>query len=59
MTRNIEQTDEWIKENVLRLAEKHFFECENDNCQVSLLAVFLLLEKAGFKLTEAERANLL
>ena len=52
-------TDECVKQNVLRLADKHFFECEDDKCEITLLAVFLLLEKAGFKLTEAERANLL
>jgi hypothetical protein len=45
----------WIKENLLSLAVEHKRNCKSSNCNISLMAVRIALEKLGIRLTKAEK----
>jgi hypothetical protein len=52
--RHGQRDDPHLKENALRLADDHREHCTGGNCTVSLVALGLLLKRAGYELSEAD-----
>lgn len=50
--------DEWIKDNLLRLATHHKVNCKGKNCGICLLAVMVALKRLNIRLTEEEARGL-
>jgi hypothetical protein len=46
--------DESLKRNALELVRQHRRDCNSATCNVSLYGIFLLLKRAGIKLTADE-----
>ena len=47
--------DEALKKNVLLIADDHRAKCSGENCEVSLVMLFLVAERAGLRFTDDER----
>ena len=46
---------DWIKNNLLSLAQYHKERCNDPDCNIQLYAVQVVMNKLGIKLTDKER----
>jgi len=46
--------DKILKDNIIKLAKHHKANCNRENCEISLLSLLTVAERAGIKFTTEE-----
>lgn len=48
-------TKRWIKDNLIRLAIDHKAKCNNKNCNIQLVSLFVVCKRLKIRLSKKER----